>query len=308
MKFLMALLLAIAFTTATAKEYVLINPNAPGSASELTARKLSEIYQKKTGNVLVVESIGGGNQIPAVVKFKNLNRPAMILATTSILAFNPKMIKDLPYTDQDFDPVSAVAMSPLLWVTGPGTAYRNMKDLAGSLSSDSKTFIGYAAPVENANIRLFATHVKRPDSVEPIRYKGPVELTTAILSNEIPVAVISFTPTVVDLVKAGRLRILGSSIKESLNLGDNLTVPSVQRQLGVMQITGGTLLALSPKIDAAESAKLKQDLIDVLNSDEFQENLRSRWQETGRKIGPDSYYQWINEVRNTIEHIPDLNK
>lgn len=308
MKYLIASLLALVFTTATAKEYILINPNAPGSSSELTAKKLAEIYQKKTGNTLIVESIGGGNQIPAVVKFKNYNRPAMILATTSILAFNPKLIKDLPYTDQDFDPVSAVAMSPLIWVAGLDTPYRNMKDLVGSVAANNKIFVGYAAPVEYANIKLVADQTKCSDCLDSIRYKGPVELATAVLSKEIPVAVISFTPTIIEWAKEGRIRILGVSTKEPLRLADDLVVQSVQRQLGVTQITGGTLLALSPKIDAVESSRLKQDLIDVLNSDEFQENLRSRQQETGRRVGPESYHQWINEVRDAIKHLPELTK
>ena len=50
MKFIVSLLFAMFINVATAKEYVLINPNAPGSSSEVTARAIAEAYTRQTGN------------------------------------------------------------------------------------------------------------------------------------------------------------------------------------------------------------------------------------------------------------------
>lgn len=302
MKFIVSLLFAMFINVATAKEYVLINPNAPGSSSEITARIIAEAYTRQTGNTLVVESVGGGNQIPGVVRFKNMGKPGLILTTTSILVFNPKTIKELPYSDDDFIPISPVALSPITWVVRADTSYKNMNDLVKALPNNSKNFVGYANPVEVANLNILSQHYKwKPKSVEPIKYKGTAEIITALLANDIEVSVLSYTPVVEEHVKAGKLRILGNTTDQTIQIAGQ-TVPSVHKELGVRQVTGGVLVASSPKMDAEESKQLHRDILNAIKDPAVQENLTKRNQ-ISIGHGDRPYKQFIDQLRTSMQNI-----
>jgi tripartite-type tricarboxylate transporter receptor subunit TctC len=302
MKFIVSLLFAMFINVATAKEYVLINPNAPGSSSEITARVIAEAYKKQTGNTLVVESVGGGNHVPAVVRFKNIAKPGLILTSTTMLAFNPKTIKDLPYKDDDFIPISPVGLTPQAWVIRADAPYKNMNDLIKTLPNSTKNFVGYAVSVEVVNLQLLSQHYNwEAKAVEPVRYKGPTDIITALLANDINVAIMSYTPVVEEYVKAGKFRILGNTTDQSLTIAGQ-SVPSVRKQLGVGQVSGGILIAASPKIDQEELKQLRQDILNVLKDPAVVESLTKRNQ---INIGNDvqSYTQFIDQLRTSLQKI-----
>ena len=302
MKFIFSLLFAMFINVATAKEYVLINPNAPGSSSEITARVIAEAYSRQTGNKLVVESVGGGNQIPGAVRFKNMAKPGLILTTSSLLVFNPKTIKDLPYSDEDFVPISPVGLTPQTWIVRADSPYKTMQDLVKELPNNSKNFVGYANPVEVANLHILSQHYKwKPKSVEPIKYKGTAEVLTAMLANDIEVAIVSHAPVIDEHVKSGKLRILANTTDQTIPLAGQ-SIPSVRRQLGVGQVTGGVLIASSPKMDTVEASQLHQDIINAIKDPAVQENLAKRNQfSIGHGVQP--YKQFIDQLRTSIQNI-----
>jgi len=266
MKFILSLLFAMFINVAAAKEYVLINPNAPGSSSEVTARSIAEAYSRQTGNKLVIESVGGGNQIPGAVRFKNMAKPGLILTTSSLLVFNPKTIKDLPYSDEDFVPISPVGLTPQTW------------------------------------IHILSQHYKwKPKSVEPIKYKGTAEVLTAMLANDIEVAIVSHAPVIDEHVKSGKLRILANTTDQTIPLAGQ-SILSVRRQLGIGQVTGGVLIASSPKMDTVEASQLHQDIINAIKDPAVQENLAKRNQfSIGHGVQP--YKQFIDQLRTSIQNI-----
>ena len=302
MKFILSLLFAMFINVAAAKEYVLINPNAPGSSSEVTARVIAEAYSRQTGNKLVVESVGGGNQIPGAVRFKNMAKPGLILTTSSLLVFNPKTIKDLPYSDEDFVPISPVGLTPQTWIVRADSPYKTMQDLVKELPNNSKNFVGYANPVEVANLHILSQHYKwKPKSVEPIKYKGTAEVLTAMLANDIEVAIVSHAPVIDEHVKSGKLRILANTTDQTIPLAGQ-SIPSVRRQLGVGQVTGGVLIASSPKMDTVEASQLHQDIINAIKDPAVQENLAKRNQfSIGHGVQP--YKQFIDQLRTSIQNI-----
>ena len=302
MKFIFSLLFAMFINVATAKEYVLINPNAPGSSSEVTARVIAEAYSRQTGNKLVVESVGGGNQIPGAVRFKNMAKPGLILTTSSLLVFNPKTIKDLPYSDEDFVPISPVGLTPQTWIVRADSPYKTMQDLVKELPNNSKNFVGYANPVEVANLHILSQHYKwKPKSVEPIKYKGTAEVLTAMLANDIEVAIVSHAPVIDEHVKSGKLRILANTTDQTIQLAGQ-SIPSVRRQLGVGQVTGGVLIASSPKMDSTEARQLHQDILNAIKDPVVQESLAKRNQfSIGH--GSQSYLQFINQLKTSIQNI-----
>lgn len=295
----MVVLSALTCFSATAKDYVLINPNTPGSSAEITARALAEAYKKRTGNTLIIQNVGGGNQVPGVVHFKQFNSPAILINTTGILIFNPKMMQNLPYSDADFDHVSAVALAPAVWVVRADRPYASIQDLLKKLPNSTKPFVGYANNFELANFRMVAQRQNWPaDRVTTVKYKGPPEVVLGLLSNDIDVAMVALTPALVEQVRAGKLKILANTTKQELQVADQ-RVPSMESLTGIEQFSGGQFLSLSPRFDPAEAQQLRKDLAESLKDPVVQESLTGRNQVI-MEHGPRAMTEFVNNYRKKI--------
>ena len=276
MKKILCIFLLMLAGVSQAKDYVIVNPNTAGSSSEITARALAEAYHRRTGNNLIIQSVGGGNQIPGVVHFKQLPTPGIMITTTSILVFNHKIIKDLPYTNADFDAVGPIAMSPIVWIARADSPFRTMQDVVKILPKHSKPFVAHANHVEVVNLKMLSQKYQwSKDQVQGIKYKGVPEVLNGMMSNDVDLAVVTLTPTITELARAGRLRILGSTVDKELNVAGQ-RVPSVEKLLNVEQFTGGVFLAVSPNFDPTEARQLKNDLLESLKDPIVVDSLKKR--------------------------------
>lgn len=273
--FVVSLLLS-ASVMATGKEYIIVNPNTAGSSAEISARVLAEAYKKRTGNTLIVQNIGGGNQVPGVVHFKQLNQPAIMINTTGTLIFNQKMMKDLPYQDSDFDHVSTISLTPAVWVVRASSPYRDMKHLVQTLPASNKPFVAYANNFELANLRMVAQRYRwSADKVTAVKYKGPSEVVLGLLSGDTEVAMVALLPSIVEHVKNGQLRILASTANKDITVNGQRVQP-VEQLVQVEQFSGGAFLSLSPRFDPQEARQLKKDLVEALKDPAVIESLNSR--------------------------------
>lgn len=300
MKKLLCILLMTLAGVASARDYVIVNPNTAGSASEITARVLAEAYNRRTGNNLIIQSVGGGNQVPGVVHFKQLPKPGIMMTTTSILVFNHKILKDLPYTNSDFDAVGPIAMSPIVWIARADSPFHTMQDIVKLLPQHSKPFVAHANHVEVVNLKMLAEKYRwSKDQVQGVKYKGVPEVINGIMSSDADVAVVTLTPTIAELARAGRLRVLGTTVDQELNVGGH-RVPSVEKSLGVEQFTGGVFLALSPGFDPAEARQLKQDLLESLKDPKVVDSLKKRDQYIMHEDGT-FLNNFINNYRKKVD-------
>jgi tripartite-type tricarboxylate transporter receptor subunit TctC len=195
-----------------------------------------------------------------------------------------------------------VGLTPQTWIVRADSPYKTMQDLVKELPNNFKNFVGYANPVEVANLHILSQHYKwKPKSVEPIKYKGTAEVLTAMLANDIEVAIVSHAPVIDEHVKSGKLRILANTTDQTIPLAGQ-SIPSVRRQLGIGQVTGGVLIASSPKMDTVEASQLHQDIINAIKDPAVQENLAKRNQfSIGHGVQP--YKQFIDQLRTSIQNI-----
>jgi tripartite-type tricarboxylate transporter receptor subunit TctC len=276
MKFIFALALSLVSSLSMAKEsYTLVVPNTVGSASDIVIRTLSEVYNKNTGNKLIIQNVGGGNQAPAAVRFSNINTPAILLTTTGIMVFNPLVQKNLPYSLDIFDHVGGVALSPVVWVVRADSPYQNMQDLVSKLPSSNRPLVAYANLVEVVNLHMIARKNNwSPKQVEPVKYKGVPEVVQGLLANDLEVAVVSTTQAVIAGVESGKLRIIGTTVDTPLTMKNTKQeIIPVTRQIDVEQFTGGIFLSLNKLFTPEEAKKIKQDLMIAMRDPAVLETL-----------------------------------
>jgi tripartite-type tricarboxylate transporter receptor subunit TctC len=283
-----------------AKEYTIVTPNTAGSSTDLVARDIAAAYNKRTGNKLIIQNVGGGYQIPGVLQFKKLPKPGIMMVTTGILVYNPKILSELPYTDSDFDFTGSIAMSPVVWVVRADSPYKSMKDIVNVLPNSSKPFVGFANHPEVVNVKLLGEKYPQvKQKVETIKYKGIPEVLVGLMGDDIDVAVVSVIPTVEEFVKSGKFRILGTTTEQPITLAGQ-RIPTVKSILNVDQLYGGSFLALSPSFNKEEARQLKQDLMAAVNDPVVKSALISR-QQLFSGADDQDMHKFINDYRTKIK-------
>ena len=284
-----------------ATDITLIHPNTPGSTSDVVAREIATAYKEITGNNMIVEAIGGGNQIPGVVAWKNRQRPTVMMTTSTLTVFNPAILKDLPYSDSDFKHVTLISTVTSAWVVRNESSYKTIKDVVTMLPSSKKSFVSYANHSELVNFEVLAEKYNMKPAVTPIKYKGVPEAVAGLLEGSIEVAVLSLNPVLIGQIESGALRVLAHTNTDTMNIG-GVSVEPVQKQLGVEQFNGFVAISLPSTINDQEFDQLKTNLMLAINSPNVQDRIK-KMNGTLVNKGPKHMNEYIQNFRDKIKNI-----
>ena len=299
MKLLLAFLISCITMVSQARDLVLITPNTPGSTSDIAAKAIAEAYHNRTGHKILVENIGGGHQIPAVNAWKSRPSATVLMTTTGILVFNPKLRDDLPYDDKDFDHVTMIAAAPSVWVVRNESPYRTMHDLVKDLPKSAKSFVAYANYPEVVNLNLLRKKYGwATNEITAVKYRGVPEAVIGIIEGSIEVGILTINSGVVEQIRAGRLRALATTHNQDLDIAGS-KIPPASRVLDVEQFNGGIFLSLRTGLPSATAEQIKSDLIGAVGDPLVAERLRSQNQ-TVINRGPDHMKDFIKDFRDRI--------
>ena len=267
-----ALLISISAFAATTYSFII--PNPPGSASDVIARTMSEEYNRRTGNQLVVDYVPGGDHIIAVNKFKSRQQPTVILVTTSMSIFNFIFKENLPYGDADFDYTSYLGTMPSVWYVNANSKMQEPGDILKALADRPSLPVAVDAFQSRANVLAFKEYAPNGNRIEHIEYKGPAQALIDVVGGHIEIGVSTITPSLLAAAESGKIRFIGGAVDYTLNLNGQ-KIPSVTKQIKVPQFYAVFFIALNSNAqgDTAEIAKLKKDLHGVVNSKAVKDKL-----------------------------------
>jgi tripartite-type tricarboxylate transporter receptor subunit TctC len=300
MKLLSSLLLIIAMS-AQAAEYKIFTPNSAASGgSDTVARRLSELYQKKTGNSLVVVNAPGGNHIVAVNAFKQESTHAIaaITPTSTMMVYN--YLDNLPYQDSDFDIVGEFGSSENIYFVNPRSGVNSPKDLVGRLAQSDKPFIGSHATSSLVNINALHKFLNEP--VSAINYKNPSDVVLDVAAGNIDAGCVAAAAInlLIEMEQVGKIKIIGTTANQPVRINGHM-VPSVSKDLKIVQYNNYVWLAITPG-STPEHQRLARDLQELMQTAEMQEVLASvAYHPSGRSAD-----QIIKTMRKSILENRDL--
>jgi tripartite-type tricarboxylate transporter receptor subunit TctC len=268
MKHLIAVVLFVLSASAYSAEYKFIIPNAVGGGtSDLASRKLSQMYQERFGDSLIVTNIPGAQGTLAIEKFKQEHIALTILISSQMVYnFLDDNLK-LTYTDQDFNIIAPLGYNANLLVTSASSPIKNLDDYT-RIKNPS---VGSWQIGSDLAIQSLATYRAQTPTI--VRYRDPAFMIPDLVSGVLPTAMTSSgSSTTLELVKTGKLKILGSSAPYDIQF-DGRTIPSMGRRYNIPQFDYKIWLAVSPG-DSAEHVKLVKNLRTLLDTQEFQEFLK----------------------------------
>jgi tripartite-type tricarboxylate transporter receptor subunit TctC len=192
-------------------------PYAAGGGGESLLRLISEQLRTTLGRPVIVENKPGAAGRLGVRFVKDAPADGSVLLFTPIAPMSvfPLVYPDLGYDAvADFRPVSQIATFDLALAVGPSVPARTVKELAAWLKANPDQ-ASFGTPAAGSLPHFFALMFGKAAGVDlrHIPYKGNAPALADLTGGHLPVFFTS-TPDLVELHKAGRLKVLATSGRE----------------------------------------------------------------------------------------------
>jgi tripartite-type tricarboxylate transporter receptor subunit TctC len=188
-------------------------------------------------------------------------------------AVNPFLYTKVPYTFEQFTPVTIVARGPLVLVVTPSTAINSVKDLISAAKAKPGQ-LQYASGGNGSSLHLAGELFKYTAAVDilHIPYKGTNDFIPDLLSGRVP---ISFSSPLIMAghVKAGRLKALAVTSAKRVPGWDLPTIAEAGVKGYEMDAWYAILVpAATPQ---ALVTQLNKSIAQALHASDVQEKLSS---------------------------------
>ena len=195
----------------------MILPLAVGSAVDVAARLLAQKMSANMGQSIVIENVTGAAGIIGADKLAKAAPDGYTIGgfNDSVVTMVPNLNPNTPYNPlKDFTFVSLVATVEFCLAVPPDSPFKTTADLiaAAKKAPDSIAFAsgGNGSP-QHIGFAMFNSQTNTV--MKHIPYKGASQAAQDVASGQVPVTMQGIA-TVAGLVKGGKLRLMGVSMKQ----------------------------------------------------------------------------------------------
>ena len=189
----------------------LVVPRAAGGVVDVVARLWAERAKPQLGGIVIENQGGGGGTIAATAVARAASDGYTLLAgTTSELVINPVIMSQPSYDPiKDLVPISITAVSVSTLMVHESVPRTLRELIAYAKANPGKLSYGSAGTGTPAHLcgELFKMLAGLPDIVH-VPYKGAAPGLADFFSGHIPMMTASISPPVLDMHRAGKIRIL----------------------------------------------------------------------------------------------------
>jgi tripartite-type tricarboxylate transporter receptor subunit TctC len=263
----------------------IIVPFSAGAGSDFLARLIGPKLTEKWGQLVVIDNRpSAAGTVAGEIVTRATPDGHTFMVTSSGIAASAALYPKLPYdTVKDFASVTKLASTATMFVTGPNSGLRTIKDLIeqakkrpaqltyGHSGIGSGTH--FASELLNAMAGVKTVHVP---------YKGGAEVMTDVISGRIDYGVVPLPPSV-PLVKAGRAH--GIAVTTATRTASVQDVPTVAESGLPGYVYDGWFGVFAPaKVPPAIIGKLADEIGRIL----AQPDVRDRIHAIGMEPAPSS--------------------
>jgi tripartite-type tricarboxylate transporter receptor subunit TctC len=187
-------------------------PFAPGGVTSLFARILGQKLEQRLGKPFIVENRPGGGGVTAAVAVAQAapDGHTLIMASSTMLAINVSVRKNLPYDPRrDLTPVALLARVPFVLVVNPSLPINSVADLV-KLAKEKPGQLSFGTPGPGTFHHLNGEMFKSIFGLDIVHvpYKGSAPALNDLVGGHIHM-MFSDVPPALALVQAGKVRALG---------------------------------------------------------------------------------------------------
>ena len=186
----------------------------PGGSGDFTTRVIAEEMQKSLGVSVVAENKPGAGGNLASAEVARAAPDGYTVLNAWHHSINLALYKNPGYGHKDFVPITKIATGPTIVVVNPNLPVNNLKELiAYARQNPGKLFVASAGfgstPHLSATLFAAAANVQ----VTQVQFKGGGPAIQSVLAGDTQLA-FSTSPTVMGLIRGGRLRPLAVSMRK----------------------------------------------------------------------------------------------
>jgi tripartite-type tricarboxylate transporter receptor subunit TctC len=203
---------------------------SPGGANDVLARIVAEKLTLSLGQPVIVENRPG---VAAIVGASYVAKAkpdgyTLLMGASGPIVFNHVLYAKLPYSQQDFAPISLVGTFPLVMLTQANNPAKTMAEMV-TYAKQNPDKVNYSAP--SASFQLIAElfNGKTGTRFQHIPYKGSADAITAVMTQDVTMTLIDTGPAITAL-QSGRVKAMAVTSAERLK--DLPNVPTMT-ELGV---------------------------------------------------------------------------
>jgi tripartite-type tricarboxylate transporter receptor subunit TctC len=219
----------------------LVVPFAPGGAFDAIGRPWAERMKPLLGTVVVENIGGGGSSLGAAAVARAVPDGYTILLGGTQTHVNETLLKARPLYDpvKDLVPIAGAAAYFLGIAVHPAVPAQNLDELIAYAKADpGKLSYGHAGvgTIQHLTGELLKSLAGTSD-IAQIPYRGTGPAITDLVAGQIPVGIVGVTGQVLELHRAGKLRVLAVTSPARLTAAPELPVAA---ELGFpgMTVTG----------------------------------------------------------------------
>ncbi len=192
------------------KPITIVVPYPAGAAVDRVGRALGLELQKRLGQPVVIENVGGAS---GTIGAKKVQRaPAdgytLLLGTVNDMLVAPPVLK-AGYTSKDFTPITRLSLNTTVLVAHPGFPANNVDELVALARRDKKPLLAGAsgsAMMQTIGGTLLAE--AGGFHIEHVVYKGGAPLLNDLLGGQMQVGTIALM-SALPMIRDGKLKALG---------------------------------------------------------------------------------------------------
>lgn len=242
------------------REITLINPNAPGASTDLTARIIAQALEKRLNATVVVKNVVGGAGAlgPSTLAAAAPDGHTMGLVAISSHITVPNMM-DVKYKPWEaFDVIGQVAALRYGIGVGEQSPFKTIQEL---VAESKKRTITYSSNNVTNVVAMYQLAKITGGSFRWVRFSGGVEAVTAAIGGHVD-AVIQTVAEMRPQIEAGKLRFLAAAALE--RWPDYPDVKTL-REHGYDAVTQGPFGYAFPKgVDKEIHRKMEAALADAM--------------------------------------------
>ena len=272
----------------------MIVPFPPGGVTDIVARAVAAKLSIELGQSVVVENRAGASGVIGAETGARSSADGytLVMGNISTLAINPVSFAKLPYDPiASFDPISMVAIQPLIIAVHPSLPVKSLSELVQfAKSQPGKLNYGTAGSSIYLAVEFFstATGIK----MNHIPYKGSAPALTDVIGGQIQVLFDPFS-SIYPYVVSGKVRALAVTTDKRSPTAPMLptVAESGYANFDVSSWQGIVVPAGTPK---AVIQRLNRDLVKVLSTPEMKERF-AQYSAVTAASTPEQFSSYIKE-------------
>ncbi len=272
----------------------MIVPFPPGGVTDIVARTVSVKLSAELGQPVVVENrAGASGAIGAELGARAApDGYTLIMGNISTLGINPITFAKLGYDPiTSFDPISLVAVQPLLITVHPGVPAKNLAELV-QLAKSQPGQLNYGTAGSSIHLAVEQFNSLAGIRMNHIAYKGSAPAITDLVGGQIQVLFDPFS-SIYPLVVAGKIRALAVTTEKRATAAPQLPTVAEQGFAGfdVSSWQGIVVPAGTPK---PIIQRLHRGLVTVMASPEVKEKF-AQYSAFATASTPEQFAAYIKE-------------